>query len=382
MSGWAVTGVGAVNSVGGTAGEVFDALCRGDSGLAGLRGFDADQFRVRHAYEIDDRSRPGADEPGRATRWLLQAVAEAAADAGLGEDLRDVPILVGTGLRELRSAELWSLDQAELHEDGLHFGPALRDRFGSAATYTFSNACSASLYALGLGTDLIDAGAADTVVVAGADAITTSMHGLLDRVHAVPPRTVRPFDRAREGVVMGEGAAAVVLTRRPVGPPPRPGRGLLRTVALRCDAYHVTAPDPAGIAATISDAHARAGVKPEDIDLVLLHGTGTLLNDEAEAVAVSRSFGGQVRHPLMTAIKSMTGHTSGGSGLLGLIVALRSLATGRIPPTIGLTNPVAEAERFRFVRQEAVSAPLAVAQVNAFGFGGVNAVAIVERSAS
>ena len=294
---------------------------------------------MRHAYEIDDRRRASVDEPGRATRWLIRAVAEAAADAGLGEELRDVPILVGTGLRELRSAELWSLGQANLREADLHFGPALRKRFGSAATYTFSNACSASLYALGLGMDLIDTGAADTVVVAGVDAITTSMHGLLDRVHAVPPRAVRPFDRGREGVVMGEGAAAVVLAKRQADQQEQHDWGRLRAVALRCDAYHVTAPDPAGIAATIRDAHARAGVKPEDIDLVLLHGTGTLLNDEAEALAVGCSFGGQVSRPLMTAIKSMTGHTSGGSGLLSLIVALRSLSTGKIPPTIGLTDP-------------------------------------------
>jgi 3-oxoacyl-[acyl-carrier-protein] synthase II len=382
VNGWVIAGAGAVNSVGSTVDEIFDALCRGVSGQGELRGFDADRFRVQHAYEIDDRSSPGVDEPGRATRWLIRAIAEAAADAGLGEDLRDVPILVGTGLRELRSAELWSVGQADLREPGLHFDTALRERFGSGATYTFSNACSASLYALGLGTDLLANGAADTVIVAGVDSITTSMHGLLDRVHPVPPRSVRPFDRGRQGVVMGEGAAAVVVTRPTEAQPQDHDRGRLRAVALRCDAHHVTAPDPEGIAATIREAHARAGVKPEDIDLLMLHGTGTLLNDEAEALAVGRSFGGQVSHPLMTAIKSMTGHTSGASGLLGLIVALRSLATGWVPPTIGLTDPVAEAEQFRFVRQEAVSAPLSVAQVNAFGFGGVNAVAVLERSPS
>lgn len=381
MTGWVITGMGAVNSVGGDVEEIFAGLCEGRSGLAELRGFDADRFRVRHAYEIDDR-RSGVDEPGRATRWLVQAVAEAAADADLGEDLHDVPILVGTGLRELRSVELWSLGKAELREADLHFGPALRERFGAATTYTFSNACSASLYALGLGTDLIETGAADTVVVAGVDAITMSMHGLLDRVHLEPPQSVRPFDRGRQGVVMGEGAAAIVLRKDDASRHERTVHGRLRAVGLGCDAFHVTAPDAEGIAATIRDTHARAGTKPEDIDLVMLHGTGTLLNDEAEALAVSQVFGDHAAHPLMTAIKSMTGHTSGGSGLLGLIVALCSLATGKVPPTIGLTDPVDEAAQFRFARQEAVPAPLALAQVNAFGFGGVNAVAIVERSAS
>lgn len=379
MTGWTVTGLGAMNSVGGDVAEVFDALSRGTTGLAELRGFDPERFRVRHAYEIDDRRAPGADEPARATRWLIQVIAEALHDAGLGENLTGVPVLIGTGLRELRSAELWSLGQAELGEADLHFGTALRKRFGADVTYTFSNACSASLYALGLGTDLLDTGAADTVVVAGVDAITTSMHGLLDRVHPEPPRSLRPFDRGRQGVVMGEGAAAVVLSRAGDG---NSGHGRLRAVGLGCDAFHVTAPDPAGIAATIRDTHTRAGTKPEDIDLVLLHGTGTLLNDEAEALAVTQVFGEGAGHPLMTAIKSMTGHTSGGSGLLGLVVALRALATGTVPPTVGLADPVEEAAQFRFVRGERASASLAVAQVNAFGFGGVNAVAIVERSAS
>lgn len=380
--GWLVTGAGALTCVGGNADEVFAALCAGRTGLAGLRGFDRDRFRVRHAYEIDDRPLAGADETGRATRWLLRVIEEAAADAGLGDDLSGVPILVGTGLRELRSLELWWQEQVPMAEADLHFGTALRERFGAATTYTFCNACSASLYALALGTDLLSVGAADTVIVAGADAITTSMHGLLDRVHPEPPEAVRPFDRARKGVLMGEGAAAVVLRRPDVVDSLRGVRGLLRAVGMCCDAYHVTAPDRQGIAASVRDAHARAGIKPGDVDLVMLHGTGTLLNDEAEAWAVSEVFGEHAGRPLMTAVKSMTGHTSGASGLIGLVMALRVLAEGRVPPTVGLVDPVEETAELRFVRGAAQSTPLSVAQVNAFGFGGVNAVAIVERTPS
>lgn len=387
---WLVTGTGAVCSVGRGTDAVFEALCAGRSGLAELRAFDRDRFRVTHAYEIDDRP-DGADVPGRATAWLLEAVAEAVADAGLGEDLSEIPVLVGTGLRELRSVELW---WAGAGPDGtgpdapgdlarLHFGTALRARFGAVRTYTFSNACSASLYALALAADLLTVGDADTAVVAGVDAITTSMHGLLDRVHAEPPRAVRPFDRDRKGVLMGEGAAAVVLRRSDApGADGARARGLLRSVGVTCDAFHVTAPDPQGIAAAVRQAHARAGIKPEDVDLVMLHGTGTLLNDEAEAAAIAEVFGEQAGTPLMTAVKSMTGHTSGSSGLLSLVMATRALAEGRVPPTLGLTHPVAEAAGFRFVRDRAESAELSLAQVNAFGFGGVNAVAIVERTGS
>ncbi|MDT0546755.1 beta-ketoacyl synthase N-terminal-like domain-containing protein [Streptomyces lonegramiae] len=397
-----VTGAGAVASVGEGVDEVFRALCAGTSGRGELRGFDRDRYRARHAYEIDDRPAEGGDIPGRATAWLLRAVAEAAAQAGLGDDLSGVPVLVGTGLRELRSAELAWCEGTPLDPDRLHFGPALRERFGAERSYTFSGACSASLYALALAADLLATGAEDTVVVAGVDTLTESMFGLLDRVHAEPPERVQPFDRARRGVLMGDGAAAVVLRREepqrgepqrgepqregvPRGEPPRAGAagaplGLLRAVSMNCDARHVTAPDPKGIAEAVTEAQWRAGVKPGEIDLVLLHGTGTLLNDEAEATAIAEVFGHDVGVPLMTAIKSMTGHTSGSSGLLSLIVALKSLSTGQVPPTLGLTEPVAEAAGFRFVRERVEGAELNVAQIDAFGFGGVNAVAIVERA--
>jgi 3-oxoacyl-[acyl-carrier-protein] synthase II len=153
---------------------------------------------------------------------------------------------------------------------------------------------------------------------------------------------------------------------------------LLRAVGVNCDAYHVTAPDQEGIAAAVHDAHERAGITPADIDLLMLHGTGTLLNDEAEASALGKVFADVATPPLATAIKSMTGHTSGGSGLLSLVVAARCLATGAVPGTVGLTEPVAEAGWLRFVRETATFPALRLAQVDAFGFGGVNAVAILE----
>ncbi|OEU87016.1 3-oxoacyl-ACP synthase [Streptomyces abyssalis] len=377
---WFVTGAGAVTSVGKDADETFANLCAGRSGLAELRAFDSAQYRTQHAYEIDDRPARERDVPYRATDWLLRSVTEAAEQAGLGTDLSGIPVLVGTGLRELRSAELAWRDGADFDISRLHFGTALRERFGTSDSHTFSNACSASLYALALATDMLASGMHETVVVAGVDTLTESMYGSLDRVHMEPPRSVQPFDRQRRGVLMGEGAAAVVL-RRDVEDRSS-SLGTVRSVSVNCDAHHVTAPDPRGITEAVRAAHDLAGVKPSDIDLVLLHGTGTLLNDEGEATAVSQAFGPDVGVPLMTAVKSMTGHTSGGSGLLSLIVALRSLATGWVPPIAGLRRPVAEADGFRFVQKEARRvSDMSLAQVDAFGFGGVNAVAVVERGA-
>jgi 3-oxoacyl-[acyl-carrier-protein] synthase II len=374
-----VTGMGAVSSVGGDARATFAALAQGRSGLAELRGFDRSRFRARHAYEIDDRPAPGTDVPLRATGWLLRAVAEALADAGLAGDLTGVPVLVGTTLRELRSVELNWCEGAPFDAARLHFGTALRERFGADRTYTVANACSASLYALGLGTDLLETGEADTVVVAGVDTITESTYGLLDRVYREAPESVRPFDRGRRGMLQGDGAAAVVLRRGPGTPAGARAYATVRGVGLNCDAYHPSAPDSGSIGRVMREAHRRAGIKPADVDLVLLHGTGTPLNDEAEARALGEVFAGVPRPPRMTAVKSMIGHTAGASGLHSLVTAVQALHSGRVPPTLGLDEPIDEVAGFRLAREPVTERGMSLAQVDSFGFGGLNAVAVVEK---
>ncbi|MFD4630246.1 beta-ketoacyl synthase N-terminal-like domain-containing protein [Streptomyces sp. NPDC058284] len=381
---WIVTGMGAVASIGGSVEEIFDSLVNGRSGLGPLRGYDREKFRAQVAYEIDDRPAPGVDEPLRATRWLERAVAAAAADAGLGEDLSGVPVLVGTTLRELRSVELSWREGIPFDAADLHFGTMLRHRFNAADTHTVANACSASLYTLALGADLLDLGAADTVVVAGVDTLTESTYGLLDRCYPEAPNRVRPFDRERRGMLQGEGAVAVVLRREADGPGPAARvHTRVRGVAVNCDAYHPSAPDAKSIAAAVQEAHRRAGVRPADIDLVMLHGTGTPLNDEAESTALGTVFAGLSPSPYMTAIKSMTGHTAGASGLHSLIAAVDVMRTGTVPPTVYLDDPVDAVAGFRLVRgtAERPQQPLRLAQIDSFGFGGLNAVAVVERVA-
>ncbi|MFF0445695.1 beta-ketoacyl synthase N-terminal-like domain-containing protein [Streptomyces sp. NPDC004609] len=378
---WVVTGMGAVASIGAGTGEIFASLVAGRSGLAELRGYDRSRFRASVAYEIDDRPAPGVDEPLRATRWLEQAVGAAAADAGLGDDLSAVPVLVGTTLRELRSVELSWRDGVPFDARDLHFGTMLRRRFGAADTHTVANACSASLYTLALGTDLLDLGHADTVVVAGVDTITESTYGLLDRCYPEAPDRVRPFDRARRGMLQGEGAVAVVLRRESDGPgAAHRVHARVRGVAVNCDAHHPSAPETGNISSAIREAHRRAGVRPADIDLVMLHGTGTPLNDEAESAALSAVFAGVDPSPYMTAIKSMTGHTAGASGLHSLVAAVDALRTGTVPPTVHLDDPVDAVAGFRLVRgaAERPAGPMRLAQIDSFGFGGLNAVAVVE----
>lgn len=371
---YSIAGSAAIASIGRSRGELFANLCAGKSGLGPLRGLDARHYGGSLAYEIDDRPIGGPDVARRATRLLVEVVEQAIDDAGMAGNVEGVPVFVGTGLGELRTLELAWCERSSLNEDDLVFGRELTRRFGFGETVTLTNACSASLHALGLAADMLALDEAETVVVAGVDVLTASMYGLLERVHPEPPDRIRPFDRHRKGVLMGDGAAAVVLSAS-TSPD---ARGVLRSIALNCDAAHLTAPDKDGIAAVMRAALTDAEIRPQDVDLMMAHGTGTFLNDEVEAAAIGAVYGEYVERPYVTAIKSMTGHTAGASGLMALVVAMEAMQRGTIPPTLGLVDPIDEAARFNFVRNEPVEASLTVAQVNAFGFGGVNAVAIVE----
>ncbi|WP_331752322.1 beta-ketoacyl synthase N-terminal-like domain-containing protein [Streptomyces chartreusis] len=375
---WDITGMAAVANIGASPEEIFAALCASQESRTPLRAFDVDKYRAAYAYEIDDRPEGGGDIPRRATRWLTTVVRQAVADAYLGEDLSQVPVLVGTTMREQRSLELWWRDDADVALEDLHFGTALQKAFGASTTYTFANACSATLYALGMATDMIELGMADTVVVAGTDAATESGFGTLDRVQNAIPDALRPFDATHKGMLMGEGAAAVVVQRAGTGS--RPVHAQVRGVSMNCDAHHATAPDPNGITRAVQDAYRRAGVRAEDIDLVMLHGSGTPLNDATESSVLRRIFQGAGRGPRMTAIKAMTGHTLGGSGLLSLVMAVLAMKEGTVPPVLGLADPIPEATGLGLVQGSAVSGDLAIAQIDAFGFGGINAVAIVEAA--
>ncbi len=229
---------------------------------------------MRNAYEIDDRP-GGIDRALRATELLCDAVQAAVQEAALPPDARCV-VVVGTGLRELRTLELFWTVGTPMTIDQLHFERALNRRLHTSfPVITLANACSASSFALAVAEDFLRDGAFDFAIVGGCDTITKSMFGLLDRVNPSHPDAVRPFDRDRRGVLMGDGAAAVVLeSRASADARGAPVLATLRAVGTSCDAAHETAPDPAGIARAIEDAYQRAGLAPEDIDIIMAHGTG------------------------------------------------------------------------------------------------------------
>ncbi len=373
---WDIIGMSAVCSLGETVTGIHAALCAGQSGLAPVSVFDPSKYRAKSAYEVPDRTHPGVDEPLRATRWLIDVIREALDDAGLTGLAPGVPILVGTTHREMRTAELWWEHEAQLSPAHLYFTSAVRSAFGTSDVHTVASACAASLYALGMAADLIELDQADTVVVAATDAITENSFGGFDRIQLPSPGGIRTFDQSRCGMIMGEGAVAVVLRR--AGTHPGRVHGRVRGVSMNCDASHPTAPDPAGIVRAIEDCHDRASMVPDDIDFVMVHGSGTPQSDLAEAIALSEVFGAASPGPFVTAIKGGMGHISGGAGLLSLVIALEAIRSGILPGISELTDPIEETKELRVVASSPATGLFGTAQVHALGMGGVNAVAVVD----
>jgi len=372
----ALIAASAVRTCLGGGAETFTRLLAGESGVGPLRYLDPARVGVTRGYHL-----PGGDgaEPAfPATRWLAGCLAEALAAARLPAAAAPVPVVVGTGLRELRAVERQELSGRPVRAGQLHFTAAVRavaPRLGPVIT--IGNACSAAGHALALAQDLVERGGAAAAVAAGTDAMTASMLAMIGRVAERPTDRVRPFDADRRGVLLGEGAAAVVVV-------PERWRGpvlarLLGT-GLSCDAYHETAPSLPGVVRAMADGLARAGRRPGQVDLVVGHGTGTALNDPVEARALRQVLLDRGGDPWVTAVKGALGHTSGASALMSLDVAIRCLAAGQVPPVVGLVHPLPEADRLRLVRETPVTGRLRLAQVDSFGFGGVNAVTLVEAA--
>lgn len=354
--------------------QTFAGLLAGRAGVSALRHPVTGSINVTAGYHIDDTGTAGGQL--RASGWLTACVAQAAQAAGLDTTRQRVVALVGTGLRELAAVEASALHGTTLVPSRLHFGPAVRAGLpGVAEVITISNACSAGGHALALAQDMVECGDADAVIVGAADAMTTSMLAMIGRVADQPTDRVRPFDAERMGVLLGEGAAAVVVVPNSwTGPT----SARLVSTGLSCDAHHETALDVTGICRAIDDAFSRGGRDPKDVDLVLAHGTGTALNDPAESEALRRTLIAAGANPLVTGVKGSVGHTSGAAALVNLDVAIRCLHGGVVPPIVGLRQVLHDGSGLNFVRDSPVAHPSSLVQVNAFGFGGVNAVTLLE----
>ena len=397
-----VTGIGLVTPLAVGREQSWQALVEGRSGIGPVTRFDASSLPSRIAGEVDGFD-PKTVVDGREVRshdrfelLALAAALEAVDDAGV--DLSVAPeqaaVVFGVGLGGIGSMERY-------HEALLNKGPRRVSPFlvpmmipNMAASVVsirlgargpcevVTTACASGAHALAAGRRWIAQGLVDLVVAGGAEAAVTplSFAGFcsmraLSRRNDAPEQACRPFDLERDGFVMAEGAAAVVLEAAERAEA-RSARvyAELAGCGSTADAHHITQPDPSGAqqARCIALALADAGVDPDQVGYVNAHGTGTAQNDRAEAAALIRALGPAAADAPVSSTKSMTGHLLGAAGALEAAICALAIDRGAIPPTINLQQPdpdCALAHIAGRARHQAVE----VALSNSFGFGGTNA---------
>ncbi len=407
-----VTGVGAVTPLGVGARTLHERWCAGECGIAGGEGacsdFDPTQFlSAKEARRAD-----------RFTQLAIAACAEALADAGWHDDGADglgvgvgadalpypserVGCVLGTGIGGIATLVA---GQDTLRERGAQYVPPLSvplmmSNAGAGAlsmrhdlrgpSFAVSSACASGAHAIGSALRMLQSGEADAVVAGGSEAgLTPLARAAFGALDALSPSGIsRPFDARRDGFVMGEGAAVLVLERAELARA-RGARvlGSIRGYGASSDAHHITAPreDGTGQAAAIAAALADARVDATQIDYVNAHGTSTPLNDRAETHAIKLALGEHARRIPVSSTKSAIGHLLGAAGAVEAVATLLALREGIAPPTLGLSEPDAELD-LDYV--PGVARPLTrngggplLALSNSFGFGGHNAVLCLEAA--
>ncbi len=399
-----MTGVGAVTPVGNSVGEMWDALVNGRSGIAPVTQFDASQHSSRIAGEVKDfdatrwMSPKEVERNDPFVRFAIAAAKQSLADSGLQieEGNADrVGVLIGSGIGGTRT---WEEQNAVLVERGPSrvspfFVPMLIADMASGQVSIMTGArgpnsavvtaCATGSHAIGDATEIIRRGDADAMIAGGAEAAVRplamagfcSMRALSTRnddyAHAS-----RPFDKERDGFVIGEGAGVVVLEEYESAR--SRGAVIYGEVAgygMSGDAHHITLPPPGGEGAQRCMAHAlrNAGMQPEQIDYINAHGTSTPPNDRFETQAIKSVFGDDLAHRVpISSTKSMTGHLLGAAGAVEAIVCLMAIRHGVLPPTINYLLPDPECD-LDYVPNEARRAEVRSALSNSFGFGGHNA---------
>lgn len=392
--GHAVTGAALANCLGTASATVLERAFAGVDAFSPGSAFFAFPFAT--ALGILPSAEPGDDDHLACTTTRLSTVALASARQ-IRPAARAAIERWGAGrVAYVFSSSTGGLDETErwLAPDplmpsrnaGYHYADHLIDATSPAiAAYlgiegvrlAVSTACSSSLKALASAIRLIDHGLVDAAVVGGADSLCrTTIFGFHSLGLTAPTQT-QPFARDRAGITLGEGSAYVVIERASEATR-RHALARIAGIGAASDAFHHTSPHPEGLGGQrcMRQALERARLSPNEIDCVSAHGTGTRLNDAAEAAAVTRVF--ERRVPI-TATKSLTGHTLGSAGLTALVLAIESLRRQEIPATLRVTPP--DDSLGVDVVAQRTPARLAHVMVNAFGFGGSNASVIVSRPA-
>jgi len=404
-----ITGCGVISPIGIGIEDFWNSLASGKSGVSRVSSFDASQFSTQICAEVKNFEpekyidKKKIRKMDRFTQLASAAAKMAIEDAKLDikrEDPFRVGVIVGSGIGGIATV-------AQEHRTLLEKGPRRVSPFmipmlitniaaGEIAiayniqgpNYSLSSACATSNHTVGDALRLICYGDADVIIAGGSEAAITPL-GLagfcaakaLSTRNDDPEHASRPFDKDRDGFVMGEGAGIVILESL--------DHALSRGASIRAeligygatdDAYHITAPSPDGESAAraMSNALADGGVKPEEVDYINAHGTSTPLNDKVETLAIKKVFGDYAYKIPVSSNKSMIGHLLGAAGVIELIATILSMEKEMIPPTINYEFPDSECD-LDYVPNKARPKKINVALSNSLGFGGHNATLVVRK---
>lgn len=403
-----ITGMGAICAIGNSVEEIWDAALAGRSGAAPISRFDPEGFETTFACEVKDfdpAERIGRKESRRMDRYTQLAVVatrEAVGQSGLdiGPISDRVGVLVGTGMGGIDTFEQGTETLLErgpkrispffvpMTLPNMASGVVAIDIGARGPNFAPVSACAASAHAIGESIMLIRYGRADVMIAGGGEAPVTRMGvagfnamGALSRRNDEPARASRPFDKERDGFVLAEGGAVVVLEE--LEHARSRGAEILGEVVgygLTDDANHMVQPAPEGAGATraMRLALEDAGISPADIGYINAHGTSTPMNERLETAGMKAAFGSYASSIHMSSTKSMTGHLLGAAGSLEAVITLRALQTGMLPPTINQETHDPECD-LDYIPNQARKVSIDLAMSNSMGFGGHNVSLILKR---
>ena len=412
-----VTGLGAITPVGNTLEATWNSLLNGVSGAAPIQGFDASRFKTQFACEVKDFK--AADFIDRKEirkmdlyeQYAVVAAMQAVQDSGMDLETIDkdnIGVVLGVGIGGIHTFEEQISEYALTHEEkGPSFSPFFIPKMIAdiasgqisimygfhGPNYTTTSACASSTNAIADAFNLIRLGKASAIITGGAEAaITPGGLGGFNAMHALstrnddPQRASRPFSKSRDGFVMGEGAGILVLEELEHAK----ARGAkiyceIAGAGMSADAHHLTASHPEGLGAKLVMQRALedAGLQPEDIDYINVHGTSTPVGDVSEAKAITQVFGDHAYQLNISSTKSMTGHLLGAAGAVEAIVCCLAVQNDIVPPTINHDEEDRDENidyNMNFTFNKAQQRTVRAALSNTFGFGGHNACCIVKKS--
>jgi len=402
-----VTGLGVISPIGNTVDDLWRSVLAGANGIGPITRFDPSRVDARIAGEVKDfdiTKYVDFKESKRMalfTQYAVAAAKQAWADAGLeGCEVNPerVAVMLGNGIG---GKEIDDEAYKTLFERGPgRLSPMVIPKLiineaagnvsillnAKGAAHTLVTACASGTDALGVALDMVRAGRADIVIVGGTEATVTeyciggfcAMKALSTKRNDTPEKACRPFDADRDGFIMGEGAAIMIIESE-AHAKARNARAYVEFAGYgaSADAYHLTAPDPeaSGAIRAMQLALADAATKPEEVNYINAHGTSTPLNDPMETKAVKAVFGDHAYKLKMSSTKSMTGHLLGAAGAIEALICVLAIKNGFYPPTINYENPDPACD-LDIVPNTGVQAPMSVALSTSLGFGGHNGVVV------